>query len=69
MNDINNLEKKINSELTTKIKKSKIKHSQLYLSIDQEDLINVVLFLKTNIIQEKHLKIQENPKALYVFIL
>jgi len=49
MNDLNNLEKKINSELTTKIKKSKIKHSQLYLSIDQEDLINVVLFLKTNI--------------------
>ena len=49
MNYLNNLEKKINSELTTKIKKSKIKHSQLYLSIDQEDLINVVLFLKTNI--------------------
>ena len=48
MNDINNLEKKINSELTTKIKNSKIKHSQLYLDIDPEDLIEVVLFIKTN---------------------
>ena len=28
------LEKKINSELTTKIKKTKIKHEQLYISID-----------------------------------
>ncbi len=49
MVDLNNLEKKINSELTTKIKKSKINHSQLYLSIDAEDLLEVVLFLKTNI--------------------
>ena len=49
MNDINNLEKKINSELTTKIKNSKIKHSQLYLDIDPEDLIEVVLFIKTNV--------------------
>tara|TARA_B100000287_G_scaffold129851_1_gene121876 strand:+ start:742 stop:1335 length:594 start_codon:yes stop_codon:yes gene_type:complete len=48
MVDLNNLEKKINSELTTKIKNSKINHSQLYLSIDAEDLIEVVLFLKTN---------------------
>ena len=42
------LEKKINSELTTKINDSKIKHNQLYLEIDSEDLINVILFLKTN---------------------
>ena len=48
MNDINKLEKMINSELTSKIKKSKIKHSQLYLTIDPENLIDVVLFLKTN---------------------
>ena len=27
---------------------SKIKHNHLYLSIDAEDLINVVLFLKNN---------------------
>ena len=34
MIDLKDLEKKINSELTTKIKKSKIKHNQLYLNID-----------------------------------
>ena len=42
------LEKRINSELTTKIDNSQIKHNQLYLDIDKEDLINVTLFLKTN---------------------
>ena len=42
------LEKKINSELTTKINDSKIVHEQLYLSIDNEDLLDVILFLKTN---------------------
>jgi NADH-quinone oxidoreductase subunit C len=42
------LEKKINSELTTKIKKSEIRHNQLYLSIDAEDLVNVTLFIKSN---------------------
>jgi len=42
------LEKKINSELTTKIKKSEIRHEQLYLSIDTEDLIDVTLFIKSN---------------------
>ena len=49
MSDLNNLEKKINSELTTKIINSKIKYSQLYLTIDPEDLIDVIMFLKTNI--------------------
>ena len=42
------LEKKINSELTTKIKQSEIKHDQLYLNIDSEDLIDVTLFIKSN---------------------
>ena len=42
------LEKKINSELTTKIKRSKIKHNQIYIEIDKEDLIDVTLFIKTN---------------------
>ena len=42
------LEKKINSELTTKIKKSEIKHNQLYLNIDNDDLIDVCLFIKSN---------------------
>ena len=42
------LEKKINSELTTKIKKSEIRHKQLYINIDREDLIDVTLFIKNN---------------------
>ena len=48
MRSISDLEKKINSELTTKIKGSNIKHDQLYLNIDNEDLLKVILFLKTN---------------------
>jgi NADH-quinone oxidoreductase subunit C len=42
------LEKKINSELTTKIKKTEIRHEQLYINIDNEDLIDVTLFIKNN---------------------
>jgi len=48
MNSLSDVEKKINSELTTKINDSKIVHEQLYLSIDNEDLLDVILFLKTN---------------------
>ena len=48
MISLTDLEKKINSELTTKIKKSEIKHNQLYINIDSEDLINVTLFIKSN---------------------
>ena len=48
MNSLSDLEKKINSELTTKINDSKIAHEQLYLIIDNEDLLDVILFLKTN---------------------
>ena len=39
------LEKKINSELTTKIKSSEIKHDQLYINIDNEDLMDVTIFI------------------------
>ena len=42
------LEKKINSELTTKIRNSEIKHNQIYVEIEKDDLMEVVLFLKTN---------------------
>jgi NADH:ubiquinone oxidoreductase 27 kD subunit len=49
MKNLENIEKIINSELTTKIKNSEIKHDQIYLSIDDKDLIDVVLFLKTNL--------------------
>ena len=48
MKNLENLEKKLNSELTTKINKSEIKHNQIYLETDKDDLIDVSLFLKTN---------------------
>ena len=48
MNNLIDLEKKINSELGTKINTSEIKHNQIYLEIDSEDLIDVVLFVKTD---------------------
>ena len=48
MKNLKDLEKKINSELTTKIKKTEIKHDQIYLETDKDDLVEVCLFLKTN---------------------
>ena len=48
MNTLIELEKKINSELTTKIDQSKISHKQLYIDINKDDLIDVIHFLKTN---------------------
>ena len=48
MINLEDLEKKINSELTTKIKESKIKHSQLYVTINSDNLLDVILLLKTN---------------------
>ena len=49
MNSLEDLEKKINSELTTKINNSEIKHSQIYLETDKDDFLDVILFLKTNL--------------------
>ena len=48
MKNLVGLEKKVNSELTTKIKNSKINHHQLYLNINSDDLLEVILFLKNN---------------------
>ena len=48
MQNLTDLEKKINSELTTKIKKTEIRHEQLYININNEDLIDVTLFIKSN---------------------
>ena len=48
MIDLIDLEKKINSELTTKIKKSEIRHNQLYLNIESENILDVTLFIKSN---------------------
>ena len=48
MKNLEDLEKKINSGLNTKINFTEIKHSQLYIVIDKDDLNEVSLFLKTN---------------------
>jgi len=48
MQNLIDLEKKINSELTTKIKQTEIRHDQLYITIDNEDLIDVTLHIKNN---------------------
>jgi len=45
---VNDLEKTVNSSLTTAIKKSEIKFGQLYIDIDVENLVSSILFLKTN---------------------
>ncbi len=45
---LTNLEKKINSELTTKINSSRINHDQLEIQIDKESLLDVIIFLKKN---------------------
>ena len=42
------LEKKINSELNTKVSLSKIVHETLNVSIEKDDLKEVLLFLKSN---------------------
>ncbi len=48
MKNLNDLEKKINSELATKVKNTKINHNHIYISIENENLLEVVLFLKNN---------------------
>jgi NADH-quinone oxidoreductase subunit C len=78
MNNLTDLEKKINSELTTKINKSEIRHEQLYLYIDSEDLIDVTLFIKSNentkfrqLIDVTVVDYPENPqrfKLVYLFL-
>ena len=48
MKSLEDLEKKINSELTTKINNTEIKHNQIYIETDKEDMVDVAIFLKTN---------------------
>ena len=48
MKDIFDLERKINSELATRINSSEIKHNQLYIDINGENLIEVLIFLKNS---------------------
>ena len=42
------LEKLVNSELTSKIKKSSINFNELLIETSEEELINAILFLKSN---------------------
>ena len=48
MKNLEDLEKKINSELASKIKKTEIKHKQIFIEIEKDDLLDVTLFMKTN---------------------
>ena len=45
---LQNIEKSINSELSSKIKKSSIDNEELLIEIDENDLVDVVQFLKSN---------------------
>ena len=45
---VSDLEKTVNSGLTTAVKKSTISFDQLFVDVDIEDLCSTILFLKTN---------------------
>ena len=45
---VHDLEKTVNSGLTTTVKKSEINFGQLFVDVEIENLISVILFLKTN---------------------
>jgi NADH-quinone oxidoreductase subunit C len=45
---LNELEKLINSELASKIKKTTIAFNELLINISEEELIEVIIFLKSN---------------------
>ena len=45
---VNDLERTVNSGLTTSVKRSEIKFGQLFIHINVEDIISTILFLKTN---------------------
>jgi len=45
---VTDLERTVNSGLTTTIKKSEINFDQLFIDVDVEDIISTILFLKTN---------------------
>ena len=45
---VNDLERTVNSGLTTAVKKSEINFNQLFVDVNVEDIISTILFLKTN---------------------
>ena len=46
--NLQKLEKSVNSELASKIQKSIIEHNELLIEINQNDLLEVIQFLKSN---------------------
>ena len=48
LDKLKNIEKTVNSELSSKIYNSSIKHDELTIEIDEKDLIDVVQFLKSD---------------------
>ena len=48
MKSLEDVEKFINAELTSKINNSFIKHDNIYINIDHDELVDVISFLKTN---------------------
>ena len=46
--NLNELEKLVNSELTSKIKKTTVTFDELLVDTSEEELINVIVFLKSN---------------------
>ena len=72
----NDLERTVNSSLTTAIKKSEINFNQLFIDIDIEDLSSTILFLKTNnkcrfkqLIDITAVDYLENPKRFKIVYL
>jgi NADH-quinone oxidoreductase subunit C len=47
-NNLQKLEKLVNSELASRIQKSKINYKELLFEINEEDLIEIIQFLKSN---------------------
>ena len=45
---LSDLEKTVNSGLTTAIKRSEVNFDQLFIDVEVEDIISTILFLKTN---------------------
>ena len=48
LKNIQELEKTINSELTSKIKKSTIAFNEILIETDIDNLLNIIQFLKSN---------------------
>ena len=48
LENLQKIEKKINSELASKILKSEIKNKELSIEINEDDLIEIIQFLKSN---------------------